>query len=71
MHTVKRWEGLETFTWIFVLIATLSPGSRVFCSAKNYSHDIVFWANRIQLVVEQTYETRRNRAKYRLHVFHI
>lgn len=62
---------LETFTWIFVLITTLSPGSHVFCSAKNYSRGIVFWASRIQLVVEQTYETRRNRAKYQLHVFRI
>lgn len=62
---------LGTFTWVFVLITTLSPGSHGFCTAKNYGHDIVFWISRIQLVVEQTYETRRNRAKSRVHVFRI
>lgn len=62
---------MGNFTWIFVLITTLSPGSHVFSTAKNYSHDIVFWTSRIQLVVEQIYETRRNCAKSRVHFFRI
>lgn len=66
-RAVWKWA----FTWIFVLITTLSPGSHVFCTTKNYRHDIVFWTSRIQLVVEQIYKTRRNHAKPQVHVFHI